>query len=215
MKSDKLVIGLTGGIGSGKSAAAKAFSQLGVAVIDADIASRSVVEPGQPALAKIAQHFGDDVLSADKTLDRQKLRNLVFSSDENRLWLNNLLHPLIRKWMEDEVAASKSNYVIQVIPLLFEVLYESKLGSQIDRILVIDVPVETQIERVLKRDESSLAEIENIIQSQASRQFRLDNADDVISNNSTLAELELAVKKLHNKYLELAEMTRKKNNKDE
>ena len=201
MKSDKLVIGLTGGIGSGKSAAATAFEQLGVTVIDADIASRRVVEPGQPALDKISQHFGTDILLDDKTLDRQKLRHLVFSSDENRIWLNNLLHPLIRRWMEDEVAAAKSSYVIQVIPLLFELKLESKLESQVDRILVIDVPVVTQIERVLKRDNSSLIEVENIIQSQTSRQQRLENADDVISNNATLTELKQAVQEMHNKYL--------------
>ena len=199
MKSDKLVIGLTGGIGSGKSAAASAFEELGIAVIDADVASRRIVEPGQPALGKIAQHFGNDILLADKTLDRQKLRSLVFSNDENRLWLNDLLHPLIRQWMEDEVAAAKSSYVIQVIPLLFE----SKLESQVDRVLVIDVPIETQLQRVLQRDNSSRSEVENIIQSQTDRKTRLENADDVISNNSTLAELEHAVQNMHNKYLTL------------
>ena len=207
MKYGELIIGLTGGIGSGKSAAATAFAKLGITIIDADIAARRVVEPGQPALNEIIQHFGIDVLLEDKTLDRQKLRTLVFSNNENRLWLNKLLHPLIRLWMEEQVSVAKSSYVIQVIPLLFE----SKLESQVDRVLVIDVPIETQVNRVIKRDNSNQNEIEKIIQQQTSRQHRLDKTDDIILNDSTLAELEQDVLKMHNKYLKLVDSAYKKN----
>jgi len=205
MTKAKLVIGLTGGIGSGKSAAAELFSKLGVTVIDADIAARKVVEPGTYALQEIISHFGDDILgntlTSEPSLDRKKLRTLIFSNPEQRIWLNNLLHPLIRDWMDDKVAQSTSSYVIKVIPLLIE----SELQQQVDRILVIDVLEQTQIERATARDNSSSDEIEKIIQSQAKRKERLAMCHDVINNNSSLLDLENAVKKMHNKYLKIAE----------
>ena len=202
MSSDKLIIGLTGGIGSGKSAVAELFASLGVAIIDADIASRKVVEPGQPALKALLEHFGEDILLSTKSepmLDRQKLRAIIFSDPEQRQWLNNLLHPLIRDWMDKEIAQATSPYVIKVIPLLIE----SELKQQVDRILVVDVDEKTQISRVAARDNSTLDEVKKIIQSQASRLDRLAAADDVISNDSSLDALENAVKKMHNQYLAL------------
>ena len=201
--SDKLIIGLTGGIGSGKSAAANLFAEQGVAVIDADVASRKVVEPGQPALQAMIEHFGEEILiktDSEIKLNRQKLRSIIFSNPEHRLWLNELLHPLIREWMDKEVAKTTSSYVIKVIPLLIE----ANLKQQVDRILVIDVDEKTQISRVSARDNSSLAEVQKIIQSQASRAVRLAACDDVIENNTSLVALEKAVKKMHNKYLKLA-----------
>ena len=211
--TDKLVIGLTGGIGSGKTAAADYFQILGVNIIDADIAARKIVEPGQPALEELVKHFGQDILnqSSDSSqskstkanstsLNRQALRSIVFSNQEQLTWLNNFMHPLIRDWMDSETQHATSDYVIKVIPLLTE----SALKQQVDRILVIDVPTETQIERVSKRDNSSATEIQQIMQSQSTRENRLSFADDVINNNSSLEALEINVKKMHNKYLKLA-----------
>lgn len=211
--ADKLVIGLTGGIGSGKTAAADYFQKLGVNIIDADIAARKVVEPGQPALDELVKHFGQEILNPpsdgtqeksakpnSKSLNRQALRSIVFSNQEQLTWLNNFMHPLIRDWMDSETQHATSAYVIKVIPLLTE----SALKQQVDRILVIDVPTETQIERASKRDNSSATEIQQIMQSQSTRENRLSFADDVISNNSSLEALEISVKKMHNKYLKLA-----------
>ena len=157
MSNDKLVIGLTGGIGSGKSVAATLFENLGVTIVDADVASRKVVAPGQPALKSLVEHFGDSILISSSTpsLDRQKLRAIIFSNPKERQWLNNLLHPLIRDYMDNEVAKATSNYVIKVIPLLVE----SELQQQVNRILLIDVPEETQIERVANRDNSTIDDI--------------------------------------------------------
>ena len=202
MKVNKLVVGLTGGIGSGKSAAAKLFQNLGVTVIDADIVARKVVQPGQPALQAIVDHFGEDILNAkgDPSLNRQKLRSLIFSNSEHRLWLNNLLHPLIREIMQTAVNESTSSYCIQVIPLLLE----SGLQDQVDRVLVIDVPKSVQINRVLLRDESSDEEVDKIIQSQISREERLALSDDIITNDSNIDELEKAVNSMNNKYLRIA-----------
>ncbi len=201
MSSDKLVIGLTGGIGSGKSAAATLFQQLGVTTVDADIASRKVVEPGSYALEQLVGHYGSDILTSEipPALDRQKLRDIIFSNPDERQWLNNLLHPLIRDYMDEEVARAQSPYVIKVIPLLVE----SKLQQQVDRVLVIDVPEETQIQRVTARDNVSSIDAMKILQSQASREQRLKASDDVIINNSTINDLEIAVKKMHNMYLQL------------
>jgi len=203
MSCNKLIVGLTGGIGSGKSAAADIFYQLGVTIIDADLASRKVVAPGQPALQKLVAHFGSDILDTTTSiasLDRQKLRTIIFEKPNEREWLNNLLHPLIRKQMDEEITEATSSYVIKVIPLLVE----AELKSQVDRILVIDVPVETQLARVMTRDNSPEEEAKNILSSQATREERLNASDDVISNNSSLEDLEKAVKRMHNKYLKLA-----------
>ena len=202
MSTDKLIIGLTGGIGSGKSAAADFFSQLGVTIVDADLASRKVVAPGQPALNALKEHFGTDILinsPKGEILDREKLRSIIFAHPEERDWVNNLLHPLIRQQMDEEVTHSTSSYVIKVVPLLIE----TGQKNQVDRILVIDVSEDVQRLRVEARDSSSIKEINSIINSQATREERIKAADDIIVNNSSLADLELAVKKMHNKYMKL------------
>ncbi len=202
MSSDKLIIGLTGGIGSGKSVAADFFSQLGVTIVDADLASRKVVAPGQPALGALKDHFGTDILkhsAKGKMLNREKLRSIIFAHPEERDWVNNLLHPLIRQQMDEEVAQSTSSYVIKVVPLLIE----TGQKNQVHRILLIDVSEDIQRKRVAARDNSAIDEIDSIIKSQATREERIKVADDIIVNNSSLDDLEIAVKKMHNKYMKL------------
>ena len=193
------ILGLTGGIGSGKSAAAEHFAALGVHVVDADHAARWVVEPGRPALAKIAEHFGDAVLQADGQLDRSALRNLIFSDPELRRWLEALLHPLIREEIALNLAQAKSPYAILVSPLLIE----SGQYATTQRVLVIDAPQALQIERTLLRDNTSEQQVQAILKAQASREERLSHADDILVNDSDLKTLQTEVERLHHFYLTL------------
>ena len=193
------ILGLTGGIGSGKSAAAEHFAALGVHVVDADHAARWVVEPGRPALAKIAEHFGDAVLQADGQLDRSALRSLIFSDPELRRWLEALLHPLIREEIALNLAQAKSPYAILVSPLLIE----SGQYATTQRVLVIDAPQALQIERTLLRDNTSEQQVQAILKAQASREERLRHADDVLVNDKDLAALKTEVERLHHFYLTL------------
>jgi len=192
------LVGLTGGIGSGKSAAADHFAALGVVCVDADIASRALVEPGQPALGAIAEHFGDDILSTDGTLDRTKLRHLVFADPGERTWLQNLLHPLISDWLRTQIERATSAYVILVNPLLIE----SGQHAWCDRILVVDVAEELQVTRTMARDDNTEDQVRNIINAQADRTARLSFADDVIVNDKDLEHLHRSVEQLHQSYLE-------------
>lgn len=194
------VVGLTGGIGSGKSAAADRFAELNITVVDADIASRAVVEPGMPALLSIEEHFGSDILQADGYLDRTQLRHKVFADPNERKWLQNLLHPLINQYIKDKISASSSPYTVLVNPLLIE----SGQHVWCQRLLVIDVPTEVQIERTMARDNNTREQVENILNAQADRDTRLGLADDVISNERDLAHLHAEVDKLHDLYLSLA-----------
>lgn len=194
-----LVIGLTGGIGSGKSTAAAFFAEQGVSIIDADLVAREITLPEKPAYLKIIEHFGPAVLLKDETLDRKKLRQIIFTYPNERLWLENLLHPLIREEIENQIQFSISPYCIIAIPLLIETLPY----PFIDRILVVDAPESQQIERVALRDHQSFSEIQTILKTQSSRKLRLKKADDVIENNGTLEDLKLQVKKWHQTYLEL------------
>jgi len=197
----KLVIGLTGGIGSGKTTIANMFSALGITLIDADIIAREVVEPHSYALEKIKQHFGGNYIQSDGNLDRSKLRQKIFNSDSDKQWLNDLLHPIIRKSILSHIEKSTDKYCILVAPLLFE----NKLVHLVNRTLVIDVKESTQIERTIKRDNNEKALIEKIIASQISRSERLKNADDVINNSSNdLKIISEQVKVLHETYLALA-----------
>ena len=193
------ILGLTGGIGSGKSAAAEHFAALGVHVVDADHAARWVVEPGRPALAKIAEHFGDAVLQADGQLDRSALRSLIFSDPELRRWLEALLHPLIREEIALNLAQAKSPYAILVSPLLIE----SGQYATTQRVLVIDAPQALQIERTLLRDTTSEQQVQAILKAQASREERLSHADDILVNDSDLKTLQTEVERLHHFYLTL------------
>ena len=194
-----MIIGLTGGIGSGKTAVSDSFQALGIDVVDADLASRVVVQKGKPCLLKIAQHFGEDILTKEAELDRAKLREIIFKSEEEKNWLESLLHPAIANQIQDELNASKSPYKILVSPLLLE----TNQKDFCSKVLAVDVPVETQVERTLKRDGVSKEQVQAIINSQISRNDRLNLADEVIVNDGTLEDLEIAVKILHEKFLSL------------
>jgi len=194
------ILGLTGGIGSGKSAAAEHFAALGVHVVDADHAARGVVDPGRAALAKIAEHFGADVLQADGQLNRGALRSLIFADPQQRLWLESLLHPLIREEIALNLAKAQSPYAILVSPLLVE----SGQHATTQRVLVIDAPQALQIQRTLLRDNTSEEQIQAILKAQASREERLSFADDVLVNDKDLKALHTQVERLHQTYLTLS-----------
>lgn len=192
------IVGLTGGIGSGKTTVTNIFSALGVDIIDADIIAREVVAKGSPALALISDHFGKNYIQDDGLLNRALLRQKIFSDDTEKLWLNNLLHPLIREHIVLQAQASLSPYCIVVAPLLIE----NNLTALVNRVLVIDVKESTQISRTTKRDSNSTAQIQAIINSQVTRQERQTYADDLLNNDdSSIAQLEQAVTKLHQSYL--------------
>lgn len=195
-----LVIGLTGGIGSGKTAVSNIFERLGICIVDADLCSRVVVEKGKPALGKIEEHFGPDILEADGSLDRTRLRKKIFTDPEEKKWLEALLHPLIFEELMNQLENASSAYVILSSPLLVE----SGQNVICNRILVVDVPESVQMERTLQRDNETRDQVETIMRSQASRQQRLDKANDVIENTGSLEELESKVRKLHQQYLSLA-----------
>lgn len=194
------IVGLTGGIGSGKSAVAAEFRKLGIKVVDADFAARKVVEPDSSALAEIAQYFGSELIQADGTLDRAALRERVFDSEEERRWLEQLLHPRIREWIAAELAAATSPYAMLESPLLFE----SRQHTMVSRALLVDVPEALQLQRATARDDNSESQIKAIMAAQMSRSERQQRADDCIDNSGTLEDLEQAVLKLHHLYLELA-----------
>lgn len=193
------ILGLTGGIGSGKSAVAQGFIDRGVHVVDADHAARWVVEPGRPALAKIIEHFGTGVLQADGQLDRSALRKLVFADPEQRRWLESLLHPLIGQEIAQVLARAESPYAILVSPLLIE----SGQRHLTQRVLVVDTPVELQVQRTVARDQSSEEQVRAILQAQASREERLRHAHDVLVNDRDMAWLDAEVSRLHSFYLTL------------
>ena len=196
-----LIIGLTGGIGSGKSAVSDKFKSLGITVVDADVAARTVVEPSQPALAEIERHFGSNILNQEGVLDRAQLREIMASDSEERVWLESVLHPRIGEQIAKELAESTSPYTIYVAPLLLET-NSQKICS---RVLVVDVPKEIQIQRTAERDKVSEIQIEKIVAVQMEREERLEKADDVLVNTGTIKELEEQVMKLHQKYLEMIE----------
>lgn len=194
------LLGLTGGIGSGKTTVANLFHARGIDLVDADIIARQVVEPGSSGLHAIAEHFGAEILQPDGTLNRAKLRQYIFANETERLWLNNLLHPMIRETMLSSAKKADSAYVILVVPLLFE----NGLDRLVDRTLVVDISPELQISRTAKRDNVSEDQVASIVASQVSREQRLAMADDIIDNRGVIAELEKQVDLLHQKYLALA-----------
>ncbi|ASX09571.1 dephospho-CoA kinase [Aeromonas dhakensis] len=195
------VVAITGGIGSGKTTVANQFAELGIEVVDADIIAREVVEPGSPALAAIAAHFGADVIASDGRLDRRQLRERVFTDPQAKGWLNALLHPLIRSEMQRQCAAARSPYCLLVVPLLVE----NRLTALANRVLVIDVDEATQIERTCRRDGVSREQAEAILAAQASRTERLAAADDVLDNqNGTPEAIKSRIFALHETYLAFA-----------
>nr|WP_297348117.1 dephospho-CoA kinase [uncultured Glaciecola sp.] len=195
----KLVIGLTGGIASGKTTVSDQFARLGIDIIDADVIAREVVAKGSPGLMAIVEQFGQGILTPILDLDRQKLRSIVFTDNTKKEWLNALLHPLIRTQMELQTSNAKSPYCILSVPLLVE----NKLNKTVDRTLVVDVDAATQLKRAMARDNSEQAIIESIIASQATRSERLAVADDIILNTGDRDWLNAQVKDLHQIYLNI------------
>lgn len=191
------LVGLTGGIGSGKSTVAEFFRSFHVKVEDADQMTRSIVLPDQPALKEIIQHFGKEILRADGSLDRDQLKSRIFKSDKERLWLENLLHPLVKKIILNlKKDIMPGEYRVVAIPLLVETHFE----SAVDRVLVVDCKPSQQIERVQKRDGLSFSDIQAIMKTQASQEDRLSKADDIIENEGSLEDLKSKVWALHQKY---------------
>lgn len=195
-----LKIGLTGGIGSGKSTAAHYFHELGVPIIDADKISRELTAPHSPLTKQIIDHFGNQILKNEKEIDRKKLRNIIFNNKKEKKWLESLLHPLIIHEMKNQIKKINYPYCILVIPLLVE----SKKIDFMDRILVIDTPIELQIKRIKQRDQTEEQSIKSIIESQSERQQRLSLADDIVLNDADLNSLNKKIKELHSFYLQLA-----------
>lgn len=195
------IIGLTGGIGSGKTTVSDFFAELNIDIIDADIAARIVVEPGSKALVAIKAHFGADFIDNNGQLNRAKLRSRIFSEPEDKAWLNSLLHPLIRQEILAQIALAKSSYCLLVAPLLLE----NNLHKLVNRVLVVNVDEAEQIARTAARDPSSVAEIKRIIASQMPSEQRLSFADDVINNqNTSLEDIHQQVLDLDQKYQRLA-----------
>ena len=198
-----MIVGLTGGIGSGKSTVARAFGSLGIGWVDADDVPREVVMPGEPALAAIREHFGNDVLHADGTLNRAALRSIVFDNPTERKWLESVTHPRVREriLVHLERLQRQSPYVLLVSPLLFE----SGQDKLVDRTVVVDVPVELQLSRTRARDDVSEAQVHAILAAQLPREERLTKANDVIDNSGDHASMMQQVTQLdqhyRNKYL--------------
>jgi len=193
-----LVIGLTGGIASGKTTVANLFHQhFGIDVVDADVIARQVVEKGTQGLNAIVEHFGPQILTPEGDLNRAELRQRIFANEEEKTWVNQLLHPMIRQRMEQELEQVTSPYALLVVPLLTE----NNLQHMADRVLVVDVDEETQIERTVNRDNVSPQQVKSILASQASREQRLAIADDVIKNHSENQQLLPQITELHKKYL--------------
>lgn len=197
----RLVVGLTGGIGSGKSAAAEEFGRLGATVVDTDAIAHELTQAGGAAMPQIRQQFGEDFVDARGAMDRAKMRALAFREPAARRKLEALLHPLIRAESERRIAAASGDYVVHVVPLLVE---GRDYRRRVSRVLVIDCPEEVQIARVRQRSRLADDEIQRIIRSQIPREERLAAADDVIDNSGTLDALHKQVRALHARYVELA-----------
>ncbi|PVZ88862.1 dephospho-CoA kinase [Serratia sp. S1B] len=194
------VVALTGGIGSGKSTITAAFAHLGVTIVDADVIARQVVAPGSAALMAIETHFGREIVQADGSLDRSALRQQIFTHPNEKVWLEQLLHPLIHQETQRQLAQADSPYVLWVVPLLVE----NRLQKYADRVLVVDVDHETQLARTMTRDGINRQQVMNILSAQATREQRLAIADDVIDNSGSALGIGPSVTALHHRYLELA-----------
>jgi dephospho-CoA kinase len=194
-----MIVGLTGGIGSGKSAAANFFVELGVDLIDADDLAKNVLNKNSKGYELFINEFGEQYLDNDKNIDRDLLRKTIFIDSDKKNKLENIIHPQVRSGIEEFIKTSKSDYCIVVVPLI----YETRSSSYYDRILVIDCDEEIQINRSAIRDNTENKEIKKIISKQASREERLSIADDVILNNRTLDSLKEEVIKLHKKYIKI------------
>ena len=197
-----MIVGITGGIGSGKSAVTDRFAALGITVVDADLAARVIVEPGRPALDAIADHFGNHLLLADGHLDRAALRTLVFADEEQRKWLEQLTHPLIGEEIVAQLAASPGPYTLLSSPLLLE----TSQKALTDLVVVVDVPEAVQLARTMARDNNDEGQVRRIMAAQMARGERLAQADIVIDNAKPLAALDEVVAQLHNQFLQRAQL---------
>ena len=195
-----MIVGLTGGIGSGKSASANFFQNEGITVIDADGLSREVIEEGTPGFVSIVEYFGSKIIDSDGSINRAHLRKEVFDDDKKKKLLESIIHPLVRELMEKKIAASKSPYSIIMVPLIFET---NSMGNY-NRILVIDCDPKLQLERAMLRDNNSKAQIEKIMDSQCSREERISIANDIIPNNDSLENLKIRSIAMHKFYLGLS-----------
>jgi len=195
-----LLVGLTGGIGSGKTLVSDTFAKLGADIVDADLVAREVVAPGSDGLAAISEHFGPGVIDKGGELNRSALRELVFTDEQEKQWLNALLHPMIRAAMQTAINEISTPYGIVAVPLLIE----NSMQNMVDRIAVVDCPKALQLERALLRDGSSEKAIKGIMAAQVSREQRLAEADDVIDNSLAKASTISQVEQLHQKYLTLS-----------
>ena len=198
------VVGLTGGIGSGKSAAADAFAQQGAGVVDTDAIAHELTAPNGPAIAEVGRIFGPEFISASNAMDRKKMRELVFRDPTQKKRLEDLLHPMIRAESTRRIKASTAPYVVHVVPLLIE---SPDYRQRVQRVLVVDCPESLQAERVRARSGLAAEQVAAIIKSQVSREKRLAASDDVIDNSGSIDALQQQVKKLHEKYLALAAKT--------
>ena len=194
-----MIIGLTGGIGSGKSAAAALFKDIGVDLIDADDLARDSLSINSEGYKLFIDEFGDKYLDENKNINRELIRKLIFNDSNAKSKLESIIHPIVRSGIETFIKNKKSDYCIIVVPLIFE----TNSSKIYDRVLVIDCDVDVQISRTSKRDNQTKSDIDNIVNKQATREQRLSIADDVIVNNGSLDLLRMEVLKIHKKYLEI------------
>lgn len=197
------MVGLTGGIGSGKSTVAAYFRDLGIVTVDADQASRAVVEVGMPALSRIADHFGDTVIAEDGSLNRPRLRSIIFQDSAAKAWLESLLHPLIKNWIVEQLNCAQSSYAILESPLLFE----TDQHLLVNTVILVDVPVELQLTRAMARDKSDETQIKRIIHSQMSREEKRKRADWIFDNSLDKASIAPRVEELHHQFLTLMDQS--------
>ena len=193
----KYIVGLTGGIGSGKTTVANEFASYGIELVDADVVARQVVEPGSDCLEQIIARFGEQITLADGNLDRSKLRAIIFADPEQKQWLNQLMHPAIRQLMLQQLEQAQSPYVILVAPLLFE----NGLEKYTDVTLVVDINEQLQQERTSRRDQVSQQQVAQIIAAQLPRQQRLERADFVLENEEDWAQVQPKIAPLHEKFM--------------
>ena len=196
-----MIVGLTGGIGSGKSAAGNEFFKLGITVIDADSVAKDAASKNTKAYRNIVDHFGSNILNNLKEIDRKKLWDIIFSDPSQKDILESFLHPVIRENITNQILSSKSQYTIIMVPLIFE----TNSMNQYQRILVVDCDEEIQISRAAKRDNSSKEDIKKILNSQATREERLSIANEVILNNSSIKSLQMEVLRVHQIYMDLSD----------
>ncbi len=200
--SQPLRIGLTGGIGSGKTTISNLFAELGISIIDADVIAHEIIQPDRQAHTEILDLFGSNILLENREIDRKKLRQLVFNDQKKLDQLEKITHPRIISYMCEQVAQTTSPYCILSIPLLLE----KGLENDVDRVLIVDIPADIQNKRVANRDNISQKEVENIMKHQITREKRLLSADDIIQNEGNISELQSQVQNLHLKYLALSSL---------